>query len=92
MEYLGNTEITSRSIRDKFEPDKDYWFRSRVTGNIFICTCICNCQDRTHHPHFKEPNIKVPVVPFDRFDVFGPIGEDRNPPDFDALIEANKAG
>lgn len=78
MKYLGNTEQSSPT--PELEIGSKYWVCSRKTGEVKLLEAEASI---INQPCFIIENL----IAFERFDVFGPVTDEVNQPDFDALKE-----
>lgn len=83
MKHIGDTEKSSPS--PTMEEDKKYWVRSKVTGYVQLLEA-----KKDRYSNRQVFNIQS-TIKFERFDIFGPIVDISDIPDFDALIAAGKA-
>lgn len=76
MKYLGDTEQSSPS--PELEIGCKYWLRSKKTGEVKLLEAEASILNQ---PCF----IIDALIVFERFDVFGPVIDEVNQPDFGAL-------
>jgi hypothetical protein len=83
MQHLGDTEISSPT--PVIHIGCKYWVRSKVTKNVTLLEC---------RPGLYSSRGSLNItnrVPFERFDIFGPVEDETTMPDFDALIKKGTA-